>query len=168
MSIEGFAPIADDKAKILILGSMPSVVSLHKQQYYAHDRNTFWPIMMTLLSASPNAEYMRRQQTLQNNYIAVWDVLQSCNRQGSLDASIDMASVKVNDFDSFFDKHSAIGTVFFNGAKAEAVYRKHVLSSLPGKFDYLQYHRLPSTSPAHAAMSLQDKTEQWRYIVQYL
>jgi len=167
-NIVGFPPIENAKAKILILGSMPSEVSLLKQQYYGHNRNVFWPIMMKLFSGRPNLDYYQRQQILTVQQVAVWDVLQCCQRQGSLDVNIEMASVKVNDFTTFFNQHRKIDTVFFNGTKAEAVYRKYVLSSLPEKYDYLHYHRLPSTSPAHAAMSLEEKTERWRYILQFL
>jgi len=166
--IIGFPAIENAEAKILILGSMPSEVSLLKQQYYGHNRNAFWPIMMTLFSERIDWDYCQRQQILLVQQVAVWDVLQSCQRKGSLDTNIVMASVEVNDFITFFNQHRKIDTVFFNGAKAEAMYRKYVLSSLPEQYDYLHYHRLPSTSPAHAAMSLEEKTQRWRTILQFL
>ncbi len=167
-NIAGFPPIENAKAKILILGSMPSEVSLQKQQYYGHDRNAFWPIMMKLFSGQTDMDYCQRQQILTGQQVAVWDVLQCCQRQGSLDANIEMASVRTNDFSTFFSQHRKIKAVFFNGVKAETMYRKQVLSSLPEKYEYLHYHRLPSTSPAHAAMSLEEKTERWRAILQFL
>jgi len=168
-NIVGFPAIANEKAKILILGSMPSEASLQKRQYYGHNRNAFWPIMIELFCpARSGLNYQRRQQLLKTHHVAVWDVLQSCCRPGSLDANIEMATVKVNDFTLFFSQHRKIEQVFFNGAKAEAVFRKHILPDLPEKFNYLHYLRLPSTSPAHAAMTLQEKTQCWRDILQYL
>ena len=164
-SIVGFPPIVNKKAKVLILGSMPSEVSLQKQQYYGHDRNAFWPIMMELFSGQADADYQQRQQLLVAQQTAVWDVLQSCHRQGSLDVNIKMASVKVNDFRTFFIKHSALRNVFFNGAMAEKVYNKYVRPGLGTDFAYLHYHRLPSTSPAYASMTLAEKTNAWRMIL---
>lgn len=162
--INGFGPIADATAQVLILGSMPSVASLQKQQYYGHRRNAFWPIMMRLFSASADNDYERRKQILLANHVAVWDVLQSCQRSGSLDADIDAGSIKTNDFTAFYREHSAIRQVFFNGAMAEKIYKQRVLPQLGNEFAYLVYKRLPSTSPAHAAKSLSDKYEAWRVI----
>lgn len=161
-SISGFAPIANEKAKILILGSMPSDVSLHEQEYYAHQRNAFWPIMSSLFkSDSDKDNYEQHKNRLIENKIALWDVLQSCYRKGSLDTAIKMDSVIVNDFFQFFTKHTEIKKVCFNGAKAESVYVKYVLPKVKQKFGYLEYVRLPSTSPAHASLSLQQKADIW-------
>ena len=162
--IFGFPPIAKENAKILILGSMPSDVSLQKQEYYGHGRNAFWPIMLSLFNETTDfdaANYRQRQNLLIKNRIAVWDVLQNCYRAGSLDTAIKMDSIKVNAFPSFFTMHKAIEKVCFNGAKAEGIYAKYVLPHIKDQFDYLQYVRLPSTSPAHAAMTLQQKIEVW-------
>jgi hypoxanthine-DNA glycosylase len=163
-NISGFTAIAKENATLLILGSMPSETSLKKQQYYGHERNAFWPIMLSILTnQSPHQipSYNQRKQLLINNYIAVWDVLQSCFRQGSLDTAIKMDSMKTNDFYHFFSTHTAIKKVFFNGAKAETIFRKYVLPTMSEQFSYLHYCRLPSTSPAHAAMTLHQKTAIW-------
>lgn len=162
--ISGFGPVADSMAQVLILGSMPSVASLHKQQYYGHRRNAFWPIMMRLFAESVDSDYQQRKQILLVNHVAVWDVLQSCQRRGSLDANIDAESIKTNDFITFYREHKAIRQVFFNGGMAEKVYKQRVLPRLGDEFAYLEYRRLPSTSPAHAAMSLSQKCEAWRVI----
>ncbi len=166
--IVGFPPISNAKVEVLILGSMPSIVSLRKQQYYGHQRNAFWPIMMELLSGPANASYQERQKILLSRHIAVWDVLQSCQRAGSLDADIDAQSIKTNDFFGFYRAHRAVKKVFFNGSLAEKVYRKQVLPDLKEEFDYLEYQRLPSTSPAHASMSLARKLEKWAVILDFI
>lgn len=164
-SIKGFLPIADKNANILILGSMPSVSSLQQQQYYAHKRNAFWPIMISLFGQNMGddfSDYVQRRALLLKNNIAVWDVLQSCDREGSLDSAIKVDSVSVNNFNDFFLTQKCIKTVFFNGAMAEKTYSKYVLPGLQSSFSEIDYHKLPSTSPAHAAMTIQQKTECWK------
>lgn len=165
LDIQGFPPIADIHAKVLVLGSMPSEASLLKQQYYAHPRNAFWPIMGELFAAYPELDYAQRQRILLQNGVAVWDVLARCRRQGSADSDIISDSIHTNDFTVFFQKHAAIERVFFNGGTAETLYKKYVLPLLNGKFVALRYQRLPSTSPAFAAMSWQRKLDAWRLIV---
>ncbi|MDO9106341.1 MAG: DNA-deoxyinosine glycosylase [Methylovulum sp.] len=161
---DGFAPIVSEQAKVLILGTMPGTTSLLKQQYYGHPRNAFWPIMTALFGIGAGLDYPLRAEMLSNNGIAVWDVIQHCRRLGSLDANIDIASVKVNDFGVFFIRYPLITQVFFNGAAAEKMYRTHLQPALQDRFPYLQYRRLPSTSPAHASLSLEQKIESWRVI----
>jgi hypoxanthine-DNA glycosylase len=162
--ISGFPPISNKQAKVLILGSMPSEISILKQQYYGHQRNAFWPIMLSLFSQSADFDktaYSQRKQLLIKNNIAVWDVLQSCYREGSLDAAIKMNSIKTNDFKTFYSMHTNIVKICFNGAKAEAVYNKHVLPLVKNQFSHLEYIKLPSTSPAYAAMTIQQKIAIW-------
>ena len=159
-----FPPSTAPNAEILILGSMPGQASLSANQYYAHPRNAFWPIMASLLSFDPKAPYDERVEHLIKARIAVWDVLQACSRPGSLDADIDSDSSICNDFSTFLGARASIKRIFFNGAKAESVFRKHVASVL--KIDDLLLSRLPSTSPAHAALSLQDKLQAWKVIAQ--
>lgn len=163
---EGFAPIVSENAKILILGSMPGVASLRKQQYYGHPRNAFWPIMEVLFGANTEYCYQLRKEILMANGIAVWDVLQSCDRLGSLDSNIETASIKVNNFMDFFSRYPLIAQVFFNGATAEKMYKKYILPNLNHQFNYLQYQRLPSTSPAHASLTLEQKIQAWKVIGQ--
>ncbi len=163
-SCESFAPIAGPIATTLILGSMPGRVSLAKQQYYAHPRNHFWRIIGELLGFEPTASYRDRKSLLKSRQIAVWDVLKSCTRESSLDSDIVGSSIIPNDFPSFFRRHRAVQRVFFNGAKAEQVYRRHVAPALdPART--LSCVRLPSTSPAHAAMPYAEKLRAWAAVI---
>jgi len=159
--VQGFAPLAGPAARVLVLGSMPGVASLRRQQYYAHPRNAFWPIAATLCGFDAQADYARRVAALTAAGVALWDVVQACERPGSLDADIAAASVVPNDFEAFLRAHPGIVRIGFNGAKAAALYRRHVLPGLAiGRS--LEYLDLPSTSPAHAAMSRDDKLAAWR------
>lgn len=160
--IFSFPPIADSNANTLILGSMPGRESLRAGQYYAHPRNAFWPIMGDLIGASPALPYETRIGVLRSFGIAVWDVLASCTRDGSLDADIDEASIATNNFTAFFSTHRDINAVFFNGAMAEKCFRRRVLPYLdPHRFSC---QRLPSTSPANASFSYAMKRSAWQVI----
>jgi len=170
----GFPPIANDQARVLILGSMPGIASLRAEQYYAHPRNQFWPIMAAILGVDLVAlVYSQRRQALLDAGIALWDVLQSCHRPGSLDADIAPDSVVVNDFAAFFQQHPAIRQIYFNGAAAEQHFKCRVeplltVGQAPRHPTCLTFHRLPSTSPAHAALAFPAKLTAWRAIAEIL
>ena len=154
-----FEPIVGPGATTLILGSMPSVASLTAQQYYAHPRNAFWPIMGTLFGARPELPYEARTERLRSHRVAVWDVLNLCTREGSLDSAIVESSIVANDFERLFAENPGIDRVFFNGAKAAESYRRYVATELP--LPHVEFTRLPSTSPAHASLDIATKTQQW-------
>ena len=161
--IRSFDPIARRDAKVLILGSMPGAASLAAGCYYAHPQNAFWRILGELLGFDAVAPYASRARTLRAARVALWDVLQSCAREGSLDSAIERDSRVANDFRSFFQTHCQITHVFFNGTTAEECFRRHVLGTIdPGRFRCL---RLPSTSPAHASLSFAEKLRAWRAIL---
>lgn len=161
--IRSFPPIEKADARILILGSMPGAASLRAGQYYAHPRNHFWRIMGELLAIDPASPYEQRVHALQAARIALWDVLYSCMRKGSLDSDIEHSSLALNDFSTFFREHTEITHVFFNGAKAEECYRKNMRRSTAGTT--IEYLRLPSTSPANAAIIYERKLETWRAVL---
>jgi TDG/mug DNA glycosylase family protein len=161
----GFPPVAGGKPKALILGSMPGVESLRKGQYYAHPRNSFWFILGRLFKFDPAINYGKRKEILKSNHIALWDVLMACEREGSLDSSIIDASLVENDFLSFYAKYQTIRYVFFNGARAEKEYKKRVLPVVQRKHPGIKYIRLPSTSPAMASLTKEEKLSQWSVIL---
>lgn len=159
--LSGFAPVVGRQPRLLILGSMPSEASLAASQYYGLPRNAFWAIMGELFGAGRELPYADRLQILKSNGIAVWDVLKACEREGSLDSSIDLRTAEVNDFRSFFRRHRTIKRVYFNGSKAAEIYRKRVLPDVQLQAPYLAHERLPSTSPAMAAMNFEQKLAAW-------
>ena len=158
--LHGFPPVVDDRARILILGSFPSAQSLVAGQYYANPRNAFWPITGELFGFDANAPYDSRLAALRAQGIALWDVLHSCRRAGSADSAIDPKSLVVNDFTELAADYPGITRVFFNGAKAADLYRR-----LAQPDERLHFHRLPSTSPAHATRP-GVKLAAWREILQ--
>ena len=162
--IQCFPPIESPGSTVLILGSMPGKASLQAGQYYGHPRNAFWPIMGELLGAAPSLPYEARIKLLQSAGIALWDVLASCVRDGSLDASIVESSVSANDFNAFFLSHPAITDVFFNGATAEKYFQKYVRHLLEPP-NALRFQRLPSSSPAHASKTYLQKLAAWEAII---
>lgn len=165
--VQSFAPIVDAKARVLILGSMPGKASLAAAQYYAHPQNLFWQILGEVTGAGPALPYDVRVRALKSSGIALWDVLESCIREGSLDSAIDDATISANNFTSFYRAHPRIAHVFFNGAKAEACYRKYVLPVLGDEPARTSYHRLPSTSPANASMSRAHRQRAWRLALRH-
>lgn len=161
-AVSSFQPLSLPSATLLILGSMPGVASLAASQYYAHPRNSFWPIMARIVGFDMAAPYEVRVDALTRSGIAVWDVLQSCVRPGSLDSSIQPGTRVPNDFAAFFDLHRAIRVICFNGSEAQASYNRHVLPSV--KNLPVRHVRLPSTSPAHA-VGFERKLAAWRAVI---
>lgn len=159
-----FAPVCSGSDLVLILGSFPGKMSLEKDQYYAHPRNGFWPIMGRLFSFDHHIPYPERIDKLQENRIAIWDVLHSCSREGSLDSSIARNSMVINDFETLFKENPLIHSVLFNGSRAETEFRTNVLKSIRVKAQNLSLYRLPSTSPAMAMLSIDQKIKAWSIV----
>lgn len=157
--LQGFPPVFQAQPKLLILGSMPGDASLSAQRYYAHPRNAFWPISAQLLGFDPALDYDSRLEALTARGIALWDVVHQCRRQGSLDADIEAATVVPNDIAAFLREHPSLKHLAFNGQAAAKLFRRHF--TCPGD---LFLHTLPSTSPAHASLSIEQKCAAWRSV----
>jgi len=164
--IYSFSPIVAPYAKILVLGSIPGAASLKARQYYAHPRNAFWPVFSQLLGFDPGLPYGMRLLALQSAKIALWDVAYSCQRQGSLDSEIKPGSVIPNDIVGLLRKHPTIKHIIFNGVAAESYFKRLIQPQLTCCLPAL--HRLPSTSPAHASLSMKDKYTEWQTVLELL
>jgi double-stranded uracil-DNA glycosylase len=160
--IHGFPPIASAGARLLVLGTMPGRASLRARQYYAHPRNAFWRIAGELFGFSFTAPYSKRVESLISRDVAVWDVLQLCTRESSLDSDIDEASIVPNDFSSFFSTQPKIRLIGLNGTTAARLFDRHVAPSLRDEHAAIPRVLLPSTSPAHARLSVEGKSRIWR------
>ncbi|MBT8439489.1 MAG: DNA-deoxyinosine glycosylase [Gammaproteobacteria bacterium] len=163
--LESFPPIASANSHTLILGSMPGIKSLQANQYYAHPRNLFWPFISELLKFDLSLSYEERIIKLKENDIALWDVLQHCHRQGSLDSDIRKDSMVPNDFAGFLKQHRSIRHIFFNGKKSEEVFRRNVMKTIQADFPDIRYTGLPSTSPANASIKREEKFRQWKQVL---
>jgi len=147
---------------VLILGSLPGKVSLERGEYYAQPYNSFWRIMGELVGASPARPYNYRLQKLKENGIALWDVCAAGCRDGSLDPSIQLATVEANGLSGFLRAHAGIDLICFNGKKAKEIYDRKVRLEPRKRFERIRYAVLPSTSPAHAGMPYEHKLAHWR------
>ena len=153
--IIAFPPVAPPGAWVLVLGSMPSVESLNQGFYYAHPRNAFWRILAEVFSEPFPQDVPARIELLHRHGVALWDVLHSCQREGSLDSAI--REPEVNDFGGLFRQCPGIERILFNGGTAERMFLKHCGTYLTDRC----WERLPSTSPAYT-LSYERKLAQWR------
>lgn len=152
--LQGLPPLASPAARLLVLGSFPGVASLAAQQYYAHPRNQFWPIVSHLLNLPLNQlPYAQRVQAACDAGLAIWDVYARCERRGSLDSAIDAAMP--NDLPALVARLPALRVIAHNGG--ESARAMHVTQTLGPTV-----LRLPSTSPAHASWSFERKLAAWR------
>lgn len=155
-----FGPVADRRARVLVLGTMPGVASLAAGEYYAHPRNRFWDVMGALFGAGRDLPYRRRLAALRRRGIALWDVVAECERPGSLDARI--RREKPNDIPGLLRRCPRIGLIVFNGQAAAQLFRRHVLAGAQRVRPDLVFMTLPSTSPAHASRTPAQKVAAWR------
>ncbi|WP_432666405.1 DNA-deoxyinosine glycosylase [Wukongibacter baidiensis] len=162
MNINSFKPVIDKNSKVLILGSIPSIKSLEKTQYYGNTRNQFWKIIYAMLDKKIDKDYNDRVTFLLKNHIALWDVIKGCYREGSLDSSI--KNPEINDFETLFKRYPNIKFIFFNGTKSESLFMRKVdRALLEGKLLF----KLPSSSPAWT-IPLEEKLKHWMKIKECL
>jgi hypoxanthine-DNA glycosylase len=159
--VHSFPPIASATSRVLILGTMPGKASLRERQYYAHPQNAFWRIAGAIVGFDPASPYEIRADLMRAAGIAIWDVLKSCTRQGSLDSDIVPSTAVPNDLPGFLCEHREIRRICFNGAKADALYARHVRPYLAVGRE-VHYVRLPSTSPANASVPWPAKLQAWQ------
>ena len=163
----GFPPVIDDNCRILILGSLPGIRSIRMQEYYGHTRNAFWTVMQHLLGLDATSSYEARCDALLVAGFGLWDVLAASVRPGSLDSAIDMSTAKPNDFRTLLRAGSDISAIAFNGRKAADLFARYC-GDLTGSTRSYDILTLPSTSPAHAPMSLEEKVRHWSVLTRYI
>ena len=159
--ISSFPPIINENSKILILGSIPGVKSLEMQQYYAHPQNKFWKIICEIFNEEFTTNYQQRIEILEKHHIALWDVIDTCERKGSLDSEI--RNEEANKIEELLQNFSNIKAIFCNGQKSHKNLQK-----ILGKKFRMPIIVLPSTSPAYAGLSYFDKLKSWYIILEKL
>jgi double-stranded uracil-DNA glycosylase len=158
----GFPPVAGDRPRVLLLGSMPGRASLQASRYYNHPRNLFWPLMGALFGVDPLLPYNERLNRLTDQGVALWDVLARCERPGSLDQAIVKGSMVANPIGAWLAANPTVVRVGLNGSAAHGLFRRLVVPGLdePTRLR-VQILPLPSTSPANAGMSAAAKRAAW-------
>ena len=158
-----FLPSIDGTSEVLVLGSMPGVKSLNEQQYYAHPQNRFWKVMGKICCCEnlQELEYKKKLQILLDNKIALWDVIQSCEREGSLDSNIQ--NEKPNEISKLLKQYKNIKIICLNGNKSYSAFKKH----FPELLKKYKCVKLPSTSPANARYRLDDLIKEWRNVITF-
>ncbi len=159
-AIHNIPPIYNKDSKILILGSFPSVKSREQEFYYAHKQNRFWEVLASILNCNEPETEKEKTELLLSSHIALWDVIKSCEIIGSSDTSI--KNVKPNDIMMIL-QNSSVSRIFTNGNKAYELYKKYIFPDTK-----IEAIKLPSTSPANAAFSLDKLCEQWANVIKFI
>jgi TDG/mug DNA glycosylase family protein len=163
--VESFPPQIAADCVLLILGTVPSVRSLELHQSYGHKHNLFWPFMGELFDAGPELAYAERIARLHRHGIGIWDVLERCERRGSLDSAIVPDSEVANDIPGLLVSHPGIRAIALNGGKARQSFHRHIVPRLdPALRAHVTQIDLPSTSPANASIPRARKLERWRQL----
>jgi len=153
-----FDPISDLNTEVLILGTLPGEKSLELHEYYAHPRNKFWQIIATITNDKSPSTYEEKKKLLIKHKMGVWDVAHQAIRQGSLDSAIQ--DEEPNDLNTFISKHKHLKIIGFNGLKSESLYDKYFIRK-----PNIQYIVLPSSSPANASTSFEQKCKAWSQLI---
>ncbi|MFS0782658.1 DNA-deoxyinosine glycosylase [Bacillus sp. 1P06AnD] len=163
--INSMQPISAPDAKVLILGSMPGEISIQKQQYYGNGRNHFWPIVYSLFDEPLEEDYRLRVEFALRHRLALWDVIGSCRRKGSLDSSI--REEVPNKLIPFIKQHPQLKLILFNGTKAFATFKKYFGNE---PVEGIGYMLMPSTSPTPGKYNktYEEKLECWHVIKDYM
>jgi TDG/mug DNA glycosylase family protein len=165
--VHSFEPIIGRDPRIIILGSMPGVVSLEAVQYYANPRNAFWRIIAALFNINIDDGYDSRVRQVSQLPLILWDTLKACHRDGSLDSKILKHQIEANDIAGLVERYAELRAIAFNGAASEQHFNRLEKHRLPANRD-LELIKLPSTSPANATMNFGQKLEAWRDLLNYL
>lgn len=167
--VSSFPAEVTEGCRVLVLGTMPGVRSLAAQQFYAHPRNLFWPLMGEFFGAGPEVSYDERLTHVQAHGVGLWDVLRQCERTGSLDGAIRAGSEVPNDIAGLLERFPTIGAIALNGAKAADVFQRRTAPMIEtSRLSRLALLPMPSTSPANASQSLSAKRERWSLLRRWL
>jgi hypoxanthine-DNA glycosylase len=164
-----FEPFIDSYSKVLILGTMPGEQSLAHNEYYANPKNQFWMILSGVFNQRPGSSYMEKLNFLQEHRLALWDVLQGAEREGSLDQNIRMEVP--NDFSRIFVDYPSLKAVLFNGGKAEKYFQQLVLKQqVISRKKGIEFLRMPSSSPTPGknVLPLPQKIEFWKILTKFI
>ncbi len=149
-----FSPVIFDDSEFLILGTFPSIKSFENDFYYSHPKNQFWKILFTVFDEYA-IDKNDKINFLKKHKIALWDIVESCERKNSSDANL--KNIKVHDLKELKERYKKIKTIAFTGKKALYFYEKYHI-----ELDDINICYLPSPSPAYAVMGISEKTEIYK------
>ena len=155
MKSYSFPPIVDENSEILILGTMPGIKSIQQNEYYGHKQNAFWRIIFNIFEEEFTENYEHKKSIILKHKLALWDNLQYCYREGSLDSAI--KDEVPNEINELLRKYSKIKKVVFNGQASQKYFKKYI-----GFNEGISYFAMPSTSPANARMKFEEKLQNWK------
>lgn len=166
-ALHSLPAVVPRQPRLLVLGSMPGTASLQAQRYYAHPRNLFWPMVERYLGIPTSLSYDERLADLKRQGVALWDVLERCERKGSLDGAISRASEVPNAIPALLAQHPELGAIALNGQRAADSFRRHLEDECRRIRPALHIHRLPSTSPANQSIPLAQREQAWAVLADY-
>lgn len=152
--IQSFPPLLSATPKVLILGTMPSVKSLEQQEYYGNRQNVFWKLLFAVFEEPLSTVYQSKVNLIQNHHLALWDVLQSCEREGSLDSAI--KAEYPNNIPQLLQDYPSIQLIVFSSQNAAKYFKKYI-----GIEVGIPMVTLPSPSGANARMTFDEKLKAW-------
>ena len=165
--VHSIEPIIGRNPRIIILGSMPGIISINAAQYYANPRNLFWTVLAELYGMDIECSYESRVQQIRELPIILWDTLKSCHREGSLDSRILNTDIEANDVVGLLERYQTVQAIAFNGAASEKHFNKLIRPQLSADLN-IELLKMPSTSPANAGMKLDQKLELWRRLSAFI
>lgn len=165
--VRSFEPIIGCNPRVIILGSMPGVISLNAAQYYANPRNMFWQVVAGLFNIDTDCSYQARVRKIRQLPIILWDTLKACHREGSLDAKIVNADIEANDIVALLEQYPSVRAIAFNGAAAAKYFDRLVRPNVPGNLG-IELLKMPSTSPANARMGFEQKLGSWKRLLAFI
>ena len=159
-----FSALCNTNTKLLILGSLPGKKSIAEQQYYAHPRNALWPILCDWMQLPASMSYEQRIATALDRGIGFWDVVAQAERPGSLDSDIHASTVHYNPVDQLIPKLPKLKGILLNGGAAMTLFKRAGFNQTANE-NGVTFVQLPSTSPAHASMTLEEKRVAWHSVL---
>ena len=160
-------PIIGHNPRIIILGSMPGIISINAAQYYANPRNLFWTVLADLFGMDIDCSYESKVQQIQQLPMIVWDTLKACHREGSLDSKILNTDIEANDIAALLNSYPTVQAIAFNGGASAKYFDRLVKPLIPINLN-IELLKMPSTSPANAGMKRERKLELWRRLSAFI
>ena len=165
--VHSIEPIIGRNPRIMILGSMPGIISINAAQYYANPRNLFWTVLADLFGIDIDVSYESKVQQMRELPVILWDTLKTCRREGSLDSKILNTDIEANDISALLKQFPTVQAIAFNGGASAKYFDRLVKPQLAKDLD-IELLKMPSTSPANAAMKREHKLELWRRLSQFI